>query len=223
MKLPPHNPALGQWWTDDGLALALARWWGGLEGATVLEPSAGVGSFVAAALVSGAARVVAVECDPRLVRVLRERFGGDRRVEVILGDFLEVSRQISPGSFDAVLGNPPYDGGADVDHLEAWARVEAPRCFALSKTNVLAGLDAWHRVWSVATLTDFAQCIKRPGFSGTSNGPRQIEFAGIGWRPATDEERSSRAHVAGLERGRPGRNEIPSVIMSGDVRFGFVA
>jgi predicted RNA methylase len=198
MTVPLFDPALGQWWTPYGLALSMLRTTFGelLEGATVLEPSAGVGAFVAAALECGARHVVAVEIDPRLVAHLRGRFADDPRVEVVQADFLRFASVLRRRRFDFVIGNPPYDHGADVDHLEAWNAIEASAGrLALTKTNTLAGGDAWRRVWCRSTITDVGICVRRPAFSGTTNGPRQIEFAALAWRDATADEIAKRGTV----------------------------
>ena len=230
MKPPAYDPSLGQWWTPDAYALSMLRacFPDGLAGATVLEPSAGVGAFVAAALEHGAARVVAVELDPRLVAHLEARFAGDSRVEVVRGDFLRIALAFSGQRlrrFDAVIGNPPYDKGADVDHLEAWNTIGrgVARRFALTKINALAGADAWRRVWSRSTITDLTVCVRRPAFSGTTNGPRQIEFAGVAWRDATREELATRPALPEKRPARSGSEVLARILasMSG-VRLSFV-
>ena len=55
---------------------------------TVVEIGAGLG-FLTAELARKAGKVVALEFDPRLVSVLRDRFSGDDRVEIVPGDALD--------------------------------------------------------------------------------------------------------------------------------------
>ena len=57
---------------------------------TVLEIGAGVGTLTSA-LAARAGRVVAVETDPELVRVLSQEFAGQDHVEIVHGDILELS------------------------------------------------------------------------------------------------------------------------------------
>lgn len=69
----------------------------------VLEVGAGLG-FLTSFLTPLARRVIAVEIDPRLVAILRERFSHTRNVEVIEGDILTISIP----QFDKVVSTPPY-------------------------------------------------------------------------------------------------------------------
>jgi len=76
----------------------------------VLDPGCGQGAFVDGVLRWCAARgvalpqIVAVESDPKHVRVLRSRFGSVPAVEIREADFLAMARE----QFDYVIGNPPY-------------------------------------------------------------------------------------------------------------------
>ena len=69
----------------------------------VLEVGAGLG-FLTQLLSSKCKRVVAVEVDPRLIRVLREQLRGFENVDLIEGDVLRVS--VPP--FNKVVSTPPY-------------------------------------------------------------------------------------------------------------------
>lgn len=79
---------------------------------TVLEIGAGLG-FLTELLAKKADRVIAVEIDPRLVRVLRKRFRGMDNVEIIQGDILKMN----PEGFDKVVSTPPYSISS---HLLFW-------------------------------------------------------------------------------------------------------
>jgi len=98
------------------------------SGMRVLEPSAGTGSLLeaivnvagAADAVGKAASVVAVEINATLANALRVR----RHLAelVICSDFLsikagEVYARIEVGRFDRVVMNPPFERGADIEHI----------------------------------------------------------------------------------------------------------
>lgn len=68
-----------------------------------LEIGAGLG-FLTKLLSRRCKSVIAVEVDPKLVKILREELGGLGNVELIEGDVLEVS--IPP--FNKVVSTPPY-------------------------------------------------------------------------------------------------------------------
>lgn len=88
------------------------------EGDTVLEPSAGTGNLVQAALDAGAESVEAVEISPQLCRRLRARFAQDS-VFVREGDFLEIDPDgENEDRFDVVLMNPPFGNAADITHIK---------------------------------------------------------------------------------------------------------
>jgi len=113
--------ALEQFYTPTEVAVDMARW--AVEpGDHVLEPSAGQGSLVFAALDAGALSVTAVEIDEANVvalRSLNDKRGG---VDVRMGDFMEpvmpaVLKHNEP--FDAVLMNPPFSRNQDIAHVRA--------------------------------------------------------------------------------------------------------
>jgi methylase of polypeptide subunit release factors len=126
--------ALGQFYTPPALARACCRWALTPQAGDplrVLDPAAGGGAFVVAALdrlaALGAApatareAVTAVDVDGDALSVTRERAGDVETREV---DFLALDPD-DLGQFDAVVGNPPYvrQEGLDKDdareHLAA--------------------------------------------------------------------------------------------------------
>ena len=70
----------------------------------VLEVGAGLG-FLTEVLAGRAGLVLAVEADPRLFRLLKERFSRRENVKLYLGDFLKLRLE---GLYDKVVSNPPY-------------------------------------------------------------------------------------------------------------------
>jgi 16S rRNA (adenine1518-N6/adenine1519-N6)-dimethyltransferase len=78
------------------------------EGETIVEIGAGLG-FMTDELAKKAGRVIALEVDPRLAAVLRERFAGRDRVEVVQADVLKYDfSSASSGERIKVVGNIPY-------------------------------------------------------------------------------------------------------------------
>lgn len=97
---------------------------GSIAGLRVLEPSAGTGNLIRAAI--GAAtgfdclRVVAVEINPSLcagLRTMREKsaYANGDSFEIRQADFLECNGDL--GRFDVVLMNPPFENGSDIKHI----------------------------------------------------------------------------------------------------------
>lgn len=88
-------------------------------GDTVVEIGPGTGNLTVHILASPAARVIAMEMDPRMVRELHRRFAAEiaaGRLEIVEGDFLKefdgvVAREQKQGSssgIDLVISNTPY-------------------------------------------------------------------------------------------------------------------
>jgi 16S rRNA (adenine1518-N6/adenine1519-N6)-dimethyltransferase len=75
---------------------------------TIVEIGAGLG-FMTEELAKRAGRVIAIEVDPRLTAILRERFAGQDRVEVVQMDVLKYDfASACPGERIKVVGNIPY-------------------------------------------------------------------------------------------------------------------
>jgi len=73
------------------------------EDDVVLEVGAGLG-FLTKLLSNNCKKVVAVELDPNIVRILRKQIDGLQNVDLIEGDILKVSLP----HFDKVVSAPPY-------------------------------------------------------------------------------------------------------------------
>ncbi len=75
---------------------------------TIVEIGAGLG-FMTEELAKRAERVIAIEVDPRLAAILRERFAGQDRVEVVQTDVLKYDfSSPHPEKKIKVVGNIPY-------------------------------------------------------------------------------------------------------------------
>jgi 16S rRNA (guanine966-N2)-methyltransferase len=85
----------------------------GIAGARVLDAFAGTGALGLEALSRGAAHVIFVERDRRAIRALEANVkacGAEEACAIIRHDFTaRAVRHVSPGSFDLVLLDPPYD------------------------------------------------------------------------------------------------------------------
>lgn len=114
-----RKKTLEQFFTPAALADRMVRLAGVRTGQHVLEPSAGGGALVRAAIAAGAI-VTAIEIDDALCadRAAEGPHGG---VFVFNADFLAWS-PASPQPIDVVLMNPPFSGGKDVAHVRhAWS------------------------------------------------------------------------------------------------------
>lgn len=106
--------------TPDDLAQRMIDTLDLIDGARVLEPSAGTGQLVRALRATGKSmHIVAVEINGQLADSLRRNFANDgqpvpQEVEVIGRDFLE---PLAVGRFDAIAMNPPFAQGQDIEHI----------------------------------------------------------------------------------------------------------
>lgn len=155
----------------------------------VLEPSAGGGTLVDAAFktLQLVELVQAVEIDGRWVRYLSERFL-DKSLAVRVGDFMGIDAH-GPHDFDAVLMNPPLDGGVGPHHV-SHALEFAPQVVSILRAGDMHTRDACACVWSSCDLAVLVHLISRGGFKGartdfvvvdvrrpgTFNGPTEVEW-----------------------------------------------
>lgn len=146
----PNDAALSQFDTPPALAAAIVDLVD-VENLVVLEPSAGRGNLVGAILDAGADKVIAIEVDPARCAVLRGRFETEiaaRRVEVIEASFLDV-RPEDVEHVSAIVANPPYDDGADTEHVAHMLRFATDADLALLlRTVFLHGQERRERIWS---------------------------------------------------------------------------
>lgn len=99
----------GGYYTPAAIAKVLTEWAITDTTKSVLEPSAGDGQFVipADARMRGRGNVTAVELYEEEAERIRPRVGD--HTTVYAGDFFQwLLTQDNPGTFDAVLGNPPF-------------------------------------------------------------------------------------------------------------------
>ena len=105
---PPTLKRLGQHFLNDRRILERIADALQLTGAeTVVEIGPGRGTLTAI-LLERAARVVAVELDAKLAALLRARWAGETRFELIEGDVLRTDLAAVAGGDFALVGNVPY-------------------------------------------------------------------------------------------------------------------
>lgn len=146
---PWPRPEMSQWDTPPELATALCDLVA-VRDAVVLEPSAGCGNIVTAALAAGAAHVIAVELDPARCDVLRARFPA-ASVTVIERSFLDLRPADLDTDVDVIVGNPPYDNGADTEHVARMLPFNVDMGLLL-RTVFLHGKERRERIWSRCSL-----------------------------------------------------------------------
>jgi predicted RNA methylase len=104
---------LDQFFTPPALAQQVVEM-ADVYGRTVLEPSAGRGALVRAALSGYAARVVAVERDAKLA----EELTGATRAVVHCANFLtRGAEDFERDRFDRIVMNPPFSRRQDIAHV----------------------------------------------------------------------------------------------------------
>jgi 16S rRNA (adenine1518-N6/adenine1519-N6)-dimethyltransferase len=95
---------------DLNLTRRIARAAGALGGGTTIEVGPGPGGLTRALLLEGAARVVAIEVDPRAIDALGElREASDGRLEVIAGDALQIQPATLGPAPRRIVANLPYN------------------------------------------------------------------------------------------------------------------
>lgn len=112
--------------TPAALATRLVEEAGVMPGQRVLEPSAGTGNLVSAIVNRGftgadCGRLVAIErnrdlCVELTGRRNRTVHANESNYEIRCADFLECTEE-QLGEFDRIVMNPPFENGADVEHV----------------------------------------------------------------------------------------------------------
>jgi len=84
------------------------------HGNRVLEPSAGTGAILDALPGVDVCETTAVEIDAAIVRGVLTAHEGVHKL--VCADFLEWPGELA--KFDRIIMNPPFNGGADIKHIE---------------------------------------------------------------------------------------------------------
>jgi len=133
-----------------------------LAGVTVVEVGPGPGGLTRALLATDAARVVAVEADPRCVAALGDLVAGAAgRLEVVAGDALALDRRGLAPPPTAIVANLPYNIATEL--IVRWLRDPAglERVVVLVQREVAARLAARPGGGAYGRLTVLAQWAAR--------------------------------------------------------------
>ncbi len=167
------------------------------KGASILEPSAGRGSWIEAVQPFTPQYLTAVDIDPERVADLNARFPG---LEAEENDFATMEWPEAASGYDLIVGNPPYN--AAEKHTKAALDLRA-RFGSVAFLLRLAFLESFERIefWKEHPASKIYVLSERPSFSGgkTDNaaygvfvwctwhrGPTQIEVAQ--WKIAASGE-----------------------------------
>jgi 16S rRNA (adenine1518-N6/adenine1519-N6)-dimethyltransferase len=141
MRPPPIRKSLGQHFLTDPRILArIADAVALVPGETVVEIGPGRGSLTDA-LLARAARVVAIEIDPKLVELLRAKYAHEPRLTIIEADVLDVNLGELAGGEYALAGNVPYYITTPI-LFQALKRPRALRSVLLVQREVAARMAA---------------------------------------------------------------------------------
>jgi phospholipid N-methyltransferase len=131
--------------TPHGLAMKMARFADIQNGESVLEPSAGHGALIDAAMEFGAKRALLpqqffiCELNPKWQAVLKRK----GYTKIIADDFLTITREDSRfrKGFDKIIANPPFTRNQDIDHIRHMYDMLAPggRLVTLSSRSWTTG------------------------------------------------------------------------------------
>ena len=102
-RIAPRKRLGQNFLVDDPTLRKLGSYASLTEEDVVLEVGAGLG-FLTERLAEKAKQVIAVEIDPKLVKVLKARLGDRRNVSVLHGDIMK----LVVSGFDRVISTPPY-------------------------------------------------------------------------------------------------------------------
>lgn len=155
--------SLSQWFTPPDVAAAVARFARIRPGDRVLEPAAGEGALVRAAVELGAV-VEAWDCDRRCVPSLKAAGASD----IVVGDFMRAMPPMRPrdgggSGWDLALANTPYEDGQDVAFVLHGFRF-VPRYVGIFRSAIVHGDERYERLWRWTDITRGKWLRKRPRF-----------------------------------------------------------
>jgi 16S rRNA (adenine1518-N6/adenine1519-N6)-dimethyltransferase len=181
VRPPPIRKSLGQHFLSDPRILArIADAVALTNEETVVEIGPGRGSLTDA-LLARASRVVAIEIDPKLVALLREKYAHEPRLTIIEADVLDVNLGEAAGGAYALAGNVPYYITTPI-LFQALKQPRALRSVLLVQKEVAArmaaapGADDYGALSvNVQAVADVEMLFRIP--SGAFNPPPRVDSA----------------------------------------------
>ncbi len=146
-------------------------------GGRILDPGCGNGAILRALQAAGVKGmdVVGIELDPDLARVAREDASFAWRVDC--DDFLGATDR---GSFDLVIGNPPY--GLAMEFVQQALSLAAPRNGTVAMLLRLGWLASQRRAaFHQARPCDVHVLPRRPSFGNNAKGKPGTDSADYAW------------------------------------------
>ena len=114
-ETPPAVVAFNLFQTPEAIAAEMVDALGDIDGASVLEPSAGLGRlYRAIRRRSATCPVTLVELAPQCCEVLYSQTASDANARLLQGDFIA---RDPIGLYDCIVMNPPFKRGLDVRHI----------------------------------------------------------------------------------------------------------
>jgi dimethyladenosine transferase len=190
MRPPPIRKSLGQHFLTDPRILArIADAVALTPGETVVEIGPGRGSLTAA-LLARDARVVAIEIDPKLVELLRDKYAHEPRLTIVEADVLEVNLGELAGGEYALAGNVPYYITTPI-LFQALRPPRARRSVLLVQREVAARMAAEPGADDYGALSVNVQAIAHVEMlfripAGAFTPPPRVESAVVRVTPRTD-------------------------------------
>lgn len=174
-----EQDALGRYYTPDAVTLALlTRWRSVVAGRRVVDPFAGGGSWLRAALAVGAASVGGCDMDPAAPTVLDGR--------AVLGDGFEYVATLNGG--EVVATNPPFSefNRAQKAILSAWYEGRVSAVILLGRLTMLEGLGrrTLYRQWMPCEGVTSGRRLRweGPGGDALADGNDNYGSAVLLWR-----------------------------------------
>jgi len=181
------NFDLDQYFTPTDLAKEFVDWCSIPHGATVLEPSAGLGALVECISIHCA--MTAVELDPDKASELVLNFGDEDGMDIVEADFLEWEPS---QRYDVAVMNPPYSMQPAIDALFIRkATIHCDRVCAIVRSVFFNGAGRKAICHDHAIYTRFKPLVNRPQFGGDHSPKADFMFVECRKRKLGEQQRWS--------------------------------
>ena len=148
----PRQKSLGQYFTDQRVAVLLANEATASQARRIADPMVGTGNLLAACLEVGAVPdyMCGVEIDPSAANIAKARFEGHSNVEIISGDSFQ--HDWLKDDFDLVITNPPF--------VRNTAKTSSTRCDMPSQKKIRSSLVSIVQRVKTSSPQDRSQWLK---------------------------------------------------------------